>query len=137
MPRAADIARPDGELFPHSQFRCHRSVSRDIEFAVFDWLLHLSSGGSCASRPPLGAIGQRVRNVIPDFPRCAALVQLLQLLLVLESVHALPEAGALMCQQGPILNQPLKRLAHEFFTWVDVAKDLITEYKETAVDPDV
>ena len=74
---------------------------------------------------------------LPDFPRRGALVQFLKTLLILKRIHALPEAGVLIRQQGLLLDQPLKWLPHQFFARLDVAKDLVAQNEEAAVDPDV
>ena len=75
--------------------------------------------------------------MLPDFPRRRALVQLLEALLVLERVHALPETGALVGQQGLLLNQPLKGLPHQFLARLQIAEDLLAHHEEATVDPNV
>src|SRR5215471_18703582 len=74
---------------------------------------------------------------MPDFPWRDPQVQFFQALLVLESVHALPKPGALLRQQGSLFNEPLKRLAYQFFARMNIAKDLVTHHEEAAIDPDV
>lgn len=75
--------------------------------------------------------------MIPHLPRRLALIQFFEALLVLERIHALPEAGVLVCQQSLLLNQPLKWLSYEFFAVQNIPKDFLTHDKESAVDPGI
>ena len=62
--------------------------------------------------------------MIPDFPRRGALIQLLETLLVLKSVHALPKAVVLVRQQSLFLDQALERFAYQFFARLNVPENL-------------
>src|SRR5688572_11756636 len=56
----------------------------------------------------------RRRSFLPDLPWGLPIVQFFEGLFVLKSIHALPEASALIGQQGALFNQPLKWLSHQF-----------------------
>src|SRR5258708_37392123 len=73
----------------------------------------------------------------PDLPRCVTLVELLQALLVLERIHALPETPGSMRQQGALVDQPLERRAHQLVAGLHIVEDLLAEHEEAAVDPDI
>src|SRR5229473_622921 len=74
---------------------------------------------------------------MPDFPWRRALVQVLEALLVLESVHALPESRVLVGQQGLLFNQALKRPWQQIVARVNITEDFVAHGEETTVDPNV
>src|SRR5262249_29245049 len=61
--------------------------------------------------------------------------QLIEFQVVLVRVHALPEAGMLICDQLPFVRQLSERLAFEHAIVVQVIEDLSIEDEETAIDP--
>src|SRR5581483_2506547 len=79
----------------------------------------------------------RGRQVIPNFPRRCGLVKLLQSLLVLERVHALPETGMLISQQSLFLNQALKGFPYQFFTRPNMTEYFVAHDEEPTVNPNV
>src|ERR1700674_2669102 len=72
----------------------------------------------------------------PDFPRSdSACAVVLQLLLVLEGVHARPEPIIGITDQLFLFHQSPKRLPHEFLLHSDVIENLPVKDEESSVDP--
>ena len=95
-----------------------------------------TSEKSCVTRHDIRFVQFHSRGeTIPDSPGRVALIEFLEALLVLECVHALPEALGAVCQQGALFDQSLKRLPNQLLPRADVAKDFVTENEEAAVDP--
>ena len=67
----------------------------------------------------------------------AALVERVELLLVLDRVHRLPEALVGVGDQLFSLDQALEGLLHELLAGVDVVEHVPPKDEEPAVDPDV
>src|ERR1700687_3609992 len=93
---------------------------------------------SCSNRFQLRDLRtRRQRFLIPNFPRGLAFIQFLEMLFILESVHALPESRALVGQQGLFFDEAPKRLAYEFFSRLNVLKDVFAKREESAIDPNI
>src|SRR5206468_12699572 len=77
------------------------------------------------------------RRRLPYFPgRLAPRVQLFELLLVLERVHAAPVTLVLVGQQLLLCDQPLERLLDQLLARLDVVEDFGAEGEEAPVNPD-
>jgi hypothetical protein len=61
-------------------------------------------------------------------------MQILEVLFVLECIHAGPEAVMQVGDQLALLNQPMERLVHQILTLLDVVKDLPPKNKVTAIN---
>src|SRR5258708_10751506 len=76
-----------------------------------------------------------VRGIFPEEPRrIPSRIPVVKILLVLEGVHAGIETMVMMSHQLPFLDQALKGLAHQFFSFADVAKNVLFENEESCVD---
>src|SRR4051812_43356358 len=78
------------------------------------------------SRSPGGGEPSAIRYAValPDFPgRLALGHDRVQLLLILERVHRLPEAVVLVRHQLTLLDQPVERLVHELLALIHVIED--------------
>src|SRR5271166_5510124 len=85
----------------------------------------------------LPVIKIRMNPTSPRFPRRLARVpELLQMTLVAQRVHRLPEALMVVHRQLAIVREPLERLPlpHRVVA-VDVVADLRVEHEKAAVDP--
>jgi len=100
-----------------------------LSFSLFD--------NSVAVSTNFRVIRDRMGSVIPDLPRCGAVIQFFQALFVLKRVHALPKSGALVGQEGARFDEALKWRAHQLFAGLDIAEDFIAHDEESTVDPDV
>src|SRR5579859_399382 len=60
--------------------------------------------------------------------------QVVELLFILESVHAGPESIVGVADQLLLRNQPMKRLNHQFLFVADVAKNVLFENEKPAVN---
>src|SRR5262249_46191403 len=93
----------------------------------------------CRPRRPtlgLGSVGSR--EALPNLPRrIAARVQVVEQLLVAEGVHALPETGGSVRDELSIGDQPLERLLHQLFSFLQIIENGALEGEEASVDPDV
>src|SRR5690606_5543702 len=75
-------------------------------------------------------------GALPDLPRCVVVLdQLLEPLLVLERVHALPEAVVAIRVQLALRDQTLERLVDELLALAKVVEDRLPENEEAAVNP--
>src|SRR5262245_38011519 len=73
--------------------------------------------------------------VFPHFPGCrAAGAQALEMLLVFEGVHALPEAVVAIGNKLLFLNQSLEGFGDQFFVLADVLENPLIENEEPTVD---
>ena len=62
-------------------------------------------------------------------------MQIFQMLLFLESIHAGPESVVRIGQKLTISDQAMKRFFHQVFAFLDVIENLAPEDKKAAVNP--
>src|SRR6185437_6992379 len=87
-----------------------------------------------ASRGPSASPARRVRR--PGHPRAlAAGVHAIKADLVLEGIHALPKAFPAERRQLAFGDQPCDRLLHQLLAFIAVVEDLLAQYAEAAIDP--
>src|SRR6185312_14276143 len=96
-----------------------------------------NSAGSYSCRYPMLRRCRRRLRTVPNLPGRDRQVQFIQVLLVLKSVHALPEAAVFIGQQRFLLDQPLEWLPHQLFTGMNVVKNFAAHGEESAVDPNI
>src|SRR3954451_21236192 len=91
--------------------------------------------GSCLCSGSAGGALRQCR-ILPDFPRdLPPRVEILEELLVLERIHAGPEAIVRVGEQPPGACQPLERLLDELLARPHPLEDLRPQDEEAAVDP--
>src|SRR5512134_620553 len=99
------------------------------------WAPMQSTTPPCANAPSSSACMRA--SGLPDLPgRLAARQQVLEALLVLEGVHARPEAVVGVSAQLALRDQAAERLDHQLLAGLDVVEDLAPEHEEAAVDAD-
>src|SRR5262245_10083421 len=87
------------------------------------------SPGKAGAKVSIGlGAGGRGGGAVPDLPDGAPLaVHRLEHLLVLERVHARPEAAVLVRHELVLADQPRERLEHEFLALVQMVEDRLLE----------
>src|SRR5205085_9483198 len=87
------------------------------------------------SREP--GVWRLVLDVVPDGPRrTAALVERLEVVLVLQGVERRPEAVVRICDELAALDQAREGLLDQILVLADVVEDLAAEEEVAAVDAD-
>src|SRR5690606_28997454 len=84
-----------------------------------------------------GRRSTRRRPVLPHLPRAvAATVHAVELDLILEGVHLLPEAAIAVREQLALCRETVEWLSDEFLALLDVVEDLGAHAEVPAVDPE-
>src|SRR5437762_3153929 len=75
---------------------------------------------------------------LPHFPgSLAATVHVVQHLLIFEGIHAAPEPVVAVGKKLLLLDQSLKRLLNQFFATVHEIENLLSQYEESSIHPDI
>src|SRR5579883_647210 len=79
-----------------------------------------------------------VAGSVPQLPAgLTTSIHVVEVLLLLEGVHAGPESFVLVGNELPLLDEALKWLLHQLFSLFNVVENLPLEDEESPVDPDI